>query len=86
MKKKLLKQIRQVANELPEMTYTAFPKEYVYQKEEHGFDDTKKPKVLTSKRVPVKVNHYRRLKRLVEKAGFDEGAKRYLRAIKMGVK
>lgn len=68
------------------MTYTAFPKEYVYQKKEHGFDDAKKPKVLTSKMVPVKVNHYRRLKRLVEKVGFDEGVKRYLRSIKMPMK
>ena len=81
MKKKLLKQIRQVANGMPEMTYTAFPRKYVYQTNEHGFDDTKKPKILTSKRVPVKVNHYRRLKRLVEKVGFDEGVKRYLKSI-----
>ena len=86
MKKKLLKQIRQVANELPEMTYTAFPKEYVYQKNKQGFEDTKKPKVLRSNRVQVKVNHYRRLKRLVEKVGFDEGVKQYLRAMKLDVK
>lgn len=61
MKKKLLKQIRQVANELPEMTYTAVTQ---YNR----------------------VNHYRRLKRLVEKVGFDEGVKKYLRAIKVDAK
>jgi len=82
MKKKLLKQIRQVANELPEMTYVSYPKEYVYQKNKQGFDDTKKPKVMRSNRVQLKVNHYRRLKKLVEKMGFDEGVKRYLKQIK----
>lgn len=81
MKKKLLKQIRQVSNELPEMTYVSYPKEYVYQKNKQGFEDAKKPKVMRSNRVQLKVNHYRRLKRLVEKIGFDEGVKRYLKSI-----
>ena len=82
MKKKLLKQIRQVANELPEMTYTAFPREYVYQKDDKGVDDPNEPKVLINRRVQLKVNHYRRLKRLVEKIGFEQGVKRYLKQIK----
>lgn len=81
MKKKLLKQIRQVANELPEMTYTAFPKEYVYPEDKEGRIDKKKPKVLRSNRVQVRVNHTRRLKKLVEKMGFEQGVKQYFKSL-----
>ena len=86
MKKKLLKQIRQVANELPDMTYTAYKKEWVPQRDDHGKIIQTEPKRLHSTRVKRPVNHYRRLKRLVEKVGFDEGVKRYLRSIKMPMK
>lgn len=67
MKKKQLKTIRQIANQLPEMEYSAYPIKGVIEPQK--------------KKEQIPVNHYRRLKRAVNKLGFEKGVKTYCDAV-----
>lgn len=94
MKKKLLKDIRFVANQLPDIYYNAYPKEIVDQKDKLGNTFIHEPKLIESRKVKHLVNHYRRIKRLTEAYGFDEAVKMHVewcgnllkKHIKVGVK
>lgn len=78
MKKKLLKQIRQAANELPDMTYDYFERAWVRPTDDYGYTIlTEAAKLRSIRKVRRKINHYRRLRKLVMKYGFDKGLKIY---------
>jgi hypothetical protein len=81
MKKKLIKKIKHFADQLPEKTYLAYPKIHVPVKDGTGQEIQVLGLKVERRKEIYKVNHVRRIKRLVEKHGYDEGIKLYAKEL-----